>query len=100
LLPIVDDVLATKTIAEAMDWTANATEPYTPAEFDDEIHGISDGAKVPYQLLLRIHQLPEATKGHCSMFGAWGSAVPADSGVLQLRALDWDTSGPFKVKFS
>ena len=28
------------------------------------------------------------------MFGAWGAAVP--SGLLQLRALDWDIAGPYK----
>jgi len=32
------------------------------------------------------------------MFGAWGDALPSSSlstAVLQLRALDWDTEGPF-----
>ena len=29
------------------------------------------------------------------MFGAWGDAT-ADGNVLQLRALDWDTDGPFQ----
>ena len=28
------------------------------------------------------------------MFGAWGDSVP--SGLLQLRALDWDVDGPYK----
>ena len=34
-----------------------------------------------------------------SMFGAWGDAVssgPAAGHVLQLRALDWNTDGPFR----
>jgi len=29
------------------------------------------------------------------MFGAWGKATPTGA-LLQLRALDWDTDGPFK----
>ncbi len=35
--------------------------------------------------------------GSCSMFGAWGNATASRGGqLLQLRALDWDTDGPFK----
>ncbi len=31
------------------------------------------------------------------MFGAWGNATASRNGeLLQLRALDWDTDGPFK----
>ena len=37
--------------------------------------------------------LGELTKGTCSMFGAWGSAVPSGDGILQLRALDWNMDG-------
>ena len=36
----------------------------------------------------------ELTKGSCSMYGAWGNATQ-DNKNLQLRALDWDTDGPF-----
>jgi hypothetical protein len=40
----------------------------------------------------------ELTKGGCSMYGAWGDAVAnTDSQLMQLRALDWDVDGPFKV---
>lgn len=37
----------------------------------------------------------ELTQGDCSMFGAWGAAT-ADSKMISLRALDWDTDAPFK----
>ena len=37
--------------------------------------------------------LGELTKGSCSMFGAWDSALPSGDGVLQLRALDWNMDG-------
>ena len=37
----------------------------------------------------------ELTQGHCSMYGAWGAAT-ATGATLQLRALDWDTGGPFQ----
>jgi hypothetical protein len=38
------------------------------------------------------------TKGGCSMYGAWSDAVAnTNSKLMQLRALDWDVDGPFKV---
>ena len=33
------------------------------------------------------------SKGSCSMFGAWGDAIPSSKTLLQLRALDWVTDG-------
>lgn len=39
---------------------------------------------------------PELTKAQCSFFGAWGSAVGKANHAYQLRALDFDTDGPFK----
>ena len=42
--------------------------------------------------------LGELTKGGCSMYGAWGDAVAnTNSNLWQLRALDWDVDGPFRV---
>lgn len=41
---------------------------------------------------------PELIKASCSIIGAWGGAVASDAEgrLLQLRALDWDTDGPFQ----
>jgi hypothetical protein len=33
------------------------------------------------------------------MFGAWGDSIPASTGLLQLRALDWVTDGKVIFKF-
>jgi isopenicillin-N N-acyltransferase like protein len=30
------------------------------------------------------------------MYGAWGAATASTGKTFQLRALDWDTDGPFK----
>ena len=30
------------------------------------------------------------------MYGAWAGAVPLNSGLVQLRALDWDVTGPLQ----
>jgi len=38
---------------------------------------------------------PELTKAQCSFFGAWGNATK-NGNTYQLRALDFDTTGPFK----
>ena len=44
----------------------------------------------------RMSMMGELTKMGCSMIGAWGPAS-AGGGLLQLRALDWDTDGPFQA---
>ena len=38
---------------------------------------------------------PGLTQGKCSMFGAWGSAIPVGGSLLQLRALDWNMDGEY-----
>ena len=37
----------------------------------------------------------ELTRASCSMYGAWGDATE-NGKTLQLRALDWETAGPFQ----
>ncbi len=45
-------------------------------------------------ILILHEQLIQAA---CSMYGAWGKAIANTNGTLyQLRALDWDTTGPFQ----
>lgn len=80
----------------ALDWCAEITAPFTPPEFYDELHGIADASGVDYQTLLRLNMFPEITKASCSFFGAWGEATSATGHTYQLRALDYDTVGPFK----
>lgn len=58
------------------------------------MQGIADATNYTYETIRRIHMIGELTKGSCSMYGAWGNAT-AGGKTLQLRALDWDTDGPF-----
>lgn len=80
---------------------------------------MSDASGVSYDTLYRIHMFPEVSdstrlvlsmripfltclsqliQAACSMFGAWGKAIKNTNGTLyQLRALDWDTNGPFQL---
>ncbi|XP_078483757.1 protein dcd1A [Ciona intestinalis] len=80
----------------ACDLEVAVTKKYSGGYFLEEIKGLAESCGVDYKKILRIHMLGELTKGSCSMFGAWGNALKAGQGVLQLRALDWNMDGPFK----
>lgn len=99
------DPATAKWIAEnglkfVFDVTSDWTKPYTGQWFFDEMRGIADASGVDYDQIRRIHMIGELTKGACSMFGAWGTALPPiegwDSRLLSMRALDWNIDGPFK----
>ena len=46
---------------------------------------------------MQVSLFPELIKASCSMFGAWGEAnTETGNGLIQLRALDWNTNGPFQ----
>jgi len=82
----------------ALDWTYYMTVEYTPSHFYDEIRGLVDAAGGDYNTVVRVHMIAGLTQGDCSMFGAWGQALPSNTGtnLLQLRALDWNMDGPFR----
>lgn len=82
----------------ALDMTYEMTKPWSPAHFQEEIAGLAAGSGVDIQLFRRLNMIPELIKAACSMVGAWGPAISkteAGSTLYQLRALDWDTHGPF-----
>lgn len=82
-------------VETALDWTANATAPYTPSHWVDALRGLADGSGSSIVDLRRVAMIAEWTRAQCSMLGAWGAA--SFTGFLtQLRALDWDTDGPFQ----
>eukprot|EP00467_Chlorarachnion_reptans_P008613 CAMPEP_0114538688 /NCGR_PEP_ID=MMETSP0109-20121206/30281_1 /TAXON_ID=29199 /ORGANISM="Chlorarachnion reptans, Strain CCCM449" /LENGTH=448 /DNA_ID=CAMNT_0001722733 /DNA_START=27 /DNA_END=1373 /DNA_ORIENTATION=+ len=80
----------------ALDATWDLMILYSPRHFAEEMRGMSDATGVEYKMIRRIHMIGELTQGHCSMLGAWGTAVEDKRSLLQLRALDWDTDGPFQ----
>ena len=79
----------------ALDALIDLTKPSTGAYFYEELQGIADGSGVDYKTLARVHLIGELTQGDCSMIGAWGGSTLGGK-TLQLRALDWDTDGPFR----
>ena len=79
----------------ALDWSWNATRAYTPAWWTVAADAMAAGAKVDVVAVRRCAMVAEWTRAACSMLGAWGPASAA-GGLVQLRALDWDTNGPFQ----
>lgn len=89
------EIIANEGLDAGLDAVWLATKGYTPSYVEQEQRGIADATGADYKTIRRIHLIGEITKGRCSMFGAWGKATP-DGGLLQLRALDWDTDGPLQ----
>lgn len=89
------DVIASLGLDAALDLLIDVTKPFTGDYVYEEMRGIADAADVDYKTLTRIHLFGELTQGDCTMIGAWGPATVGGA-LVQLRALDWDTVGPFR----
>jgi len=95
---VIRNYLEEHGMGAALDKTEEWTKEFTPSYFYEELQGVCDGANLSSddcQTLIRIHMLPELTKGSCSFVGAWGKAT-VNENTMQVRALDWDVDGPFK----
>jgi len=60
---------------------------------------MADGSGYDFTQLVRVHMFPELTQAACTMVGAWGDATKnaaTPGSLFQLRALDWETKGPFQ----
>ena len=81
-----------------LNMTAQLTAPYTPPRYTQMIAGIASAIDMPAWRVASFVMIPQAIQASCSMAGMWADALPADTtaALLQLRALDWDTSGPFQ----
>lgn len=79
----------------ALDLTYNATAANSPPHWLDALAGMAAGSGVDAALLRRVSMIAEWTRASCSIVGAWGPASASGS-LVQLRALDWDTDGPFQ----
>lgn len=92
------DAIAVLGLDGALDMTELFSKSYSDPKIYQELQGLSDGAGIDFQTLVRVHMIAGLTQGACSMFGAWGSALKDPNSLLQLRALDWDMDGPFRDK--
>ena len=95
LTPAVREAVLEWGVDAALDVTWNATAPFTPPHWADALRGLADGSGVDAASLRRVAMIAEWTRASCSMLGAWGPAS-ASGRLAQLRALDWDTDGPFQ----
>jgi hypothetical protein len=82
-------------VETALDWTANASLPFTPPHWQDALAALAAGSGQSLADVRRVAMIAEWTRAQCSMLGAWGPAS-ASGKLAQLRALDWDTDGPFQ----
>mmetsp|Transcript_26735 Transcript_26735/g.92879 ORF Transcript_26735/g.92879 Transcript_26735/m.92879 type:complete len:371 (-) Transcript_26735:219-1331(-) len=82
----------------ALNLTIDAVKPYVAPEFVQEMQGVADGAGLTLNKIFQLAVFPELIQAACSMFGAWGPATQQSRGgdLVQLRALDWTTDGPFQ----
>ena len=61
--------LINQTVRDALQAQADATKPWTPDYWYEEMQGLADATGMPFDDILQVHMLPELTKGSCSMFG-------------------------------
>lgn len=95
LSKFMKEMIVLKGMDAALDFTIKETQPFTPSYYFDETRGIADASGVDYDTLLRLNMFAELTKASCSFVGSYGSA--SENGkTYQVRALDYDTDGPFK----
>lgn len=96
---------APEAIRKALAWVWQKQEQYTPQYLIDEMDGIAEGlcAAAPAadcnvtqwaETIKEVNMLPELIRMACTAYGAWGPATPADTELVQVRALDFGT-GPF-----
>ena len=89
------EMIVLKGMDAALDFTIKETQPFTPSYYYDELRGLADASGVDFDTLLRLNMFAELTKASCSFVGSYGSA--SENGkTYQVRALDYDTDGPFK----
>jgi len=79
-----------------LDITYQLTKNYTLPHFEEELRGLANATGIDFLRLRRMHLIGELTQGACSMFGAWGAALPGGDGLLTMRGYDWITDGPFQ----
>lgn len=97
LPPWLAEIIAQLGVDAALDATYALTKDFIPQRFKDEAQGLADALGVDYLQVMRINLFPEMIQAACSMMGAWGASIASTNGTLyQLRALDWETHGPFQ----
>jgi len=82
---------------EVIEISYKYLEDFISDEFKQEVQGLSDGCGLPFMDVMGVNIFPELIQAQCSIVGTWGDAIKQVGGSLyQVRALDWNTNGPFQ----
>lgn len=95
----VRDIILQYGLPFALDLTYNLTAPYTPTWHTETLQGLADGAGIDFNTAAQVAMIPELIRAACSIIVAWGPATAngaAAGAPVHLRALDWNTDGPFQ----
>jgi isopenicillin-N N-acyltransferase-like protein len=71
-----------------LDAAWDATLPYVPTRFVEEMQGVADGSGISFDVLRRAHCITLVVGYACSGAAVWGAAS-ADGHLYQIRNLDW-----------
>ena len=90
---LVEDAGGEAAVEEMIIPIQRDSAPFVSKRTTEEIRGLQDATGYNATRLLWLHLFPESSGGHCSMFGAWGSATrdSYNGETLQMRALDYMT---------
>lgn len=77
---------------EVLDAAWESVSPHTDIRFKDELKGISEGAQILYEDLVRGHMIPVVSDYSCSGIAVWGEASKSGN-LFQIRNLDYNTRG-------
>jgi hypothetical protein len=76
-----------------LELTFNATKPFAPQRYLEEMQGLADGAGVDVKDVQNYNMFPEMTKAACTIVGATGSAT-SNGKISHLRGLDFTPTCP------
>ncbi len=65
-------------------------EKHLRPEYLEELRGLADGAGLDIKDVQRFHAIPDISEWHCTFFAA-ASGTAAKGGLVQIRALDYET---------
>jgi len=89
---LIDDIVAFGAPL-LLEMSFNATKPFAPQAYLDEMQGIADGAGVDVKQVQQYNMFPELTKAACTIVGATGAST-TNGKLTQLRGLDFDPTCP------
>ena len=85
--PFTDNV-AKFGVEVALDIQNDLVAPFMEPSWYEEMQGMAAATGISYQKIVRMHMLPEITKGHCTFIGLTGKAT-VNGVTLQTRQLDY-----------